>query len=480
MVGSSHGLLGNGCRLTEPEELKSQNIGSSSDPMKLNYVGNTFLTHFIHFLMPVALYKESPESFDLVLQQLAADYKLVFDEGIKVKGLEKMWACCVACKGGSPYTAKTGHFDRSFYHRPLKATSKTPGVGVCHCCLAGVESLPQNQRVEFEEFGPSPGWLRTQELVAPWSNAPPFLAIPRETANPNGERFWQFDLFHNFHLGAGKYFVSSAMVHIVQTIFPQPNIDARFDALTRDFQRFCKQNKLHPYYKNLTKQMFGVQLNHKACPSGNWPKGDQTTLMAVYLEDFCKRAVVGKVHDPTCLKIASWQTIVVLCFCYFLSVVLVTSPTRWLPHMFFQIFLTRSACPEAEAVEKINEALRGLYHHGVWIEGSEARRIATCGIRFLQLYADLARLAFQSRSLKFPLQPKFHYCNHTFVTLLQQSSKRWALNPLIWAVQMQEDYIGKPSRISRRCNPRSVSHRVLQRTFLATRQCLRALVAETL
>ena len=137
-------------------------------------------------------------------------------------------------------------------------------------------------------------------------------------------------------------------------------------------------------------------------------------------------------------------------------------------------------CAQAEGVKHVNSAISSLYRNGVWIERGEARVIAMHGIEFLRNYSQLAWLAFRSGSPKFPMQPKFHYLNHTWVELLQQSQKhRWCLSPLIFSCKMQEDFIGKPSRLSRRCNPRSVSQRVLQRSFAATRQCLRCLV-ETL
>ena len=138
-------------------------------------------------------------------------------------------------------------------------------------------------------------------------------------------------------------------------------------------------------------------------------------------------------------------------------------------------------CFQAEATKNINKAIGGLYHNGVWIESAEAADIATAGVQFLKNYAELAWLAFRCGSAKFPLQPKFHYLNHTWVDLLNQSRKhKWALNPLTFACQMQEDFIGRPSRLSRRCSPKSVSHRVLQRSFAATRQCLNFLVANGL
>lgn len=140
-----------------------------------------------------------------------------------------------------------------------------------------------------------------------------------------------------------------------------------------------------------------------------------------------------------------------------------------------------SPISKAEAVKQINFAFRALYHNGVWIPSSEAQTIAMSGIKFLELYAELAWLSLHRGIQKYPLQPKFHYLNHTWVTLLNQGrSSKWGLNPLTWACQMQEDFIGRPARLSRRCNPRSVSHRVLQRSFAATGQCLRFLVAEGL
>lgn len=301
MVGSTHGMLGGGSCVTDPSKVKPASSCKTDDPMKVNLVGNTWLTHFIHFLMPVADYKDCPEAFLAVIEALADDYKMLCNEGIKVGKHERLWACCLACTGDSPYLVKTGRFDRSFYHRPLKAKSKTPGVGVCHMCLAGVESLAD--RVEFEEFGARPSWLRTVEVAAPWTDPPPFLSLPRELDNPNGERFFVFDLFHNWHLGGGKYFISSSIVHIVNHLGTAGNIDARFAALDAEFKAFFKREGLTPHQKNLTKELFGLQKGQQVCPSGTWSKGDQTTVISLFLEDYCKKHVVVKTTDPMCLAI---------------------------------------------------------------------------------------------------------------------------------------------------------------------------------
>jgi len=79
----------------------------------------------------------------------------------------------------------------------------------------------------------------------------------------------------------------------------------------------------------------------------------------------------------------------------------------------------------------------------------------------------------QQREKKFPLAPKGHYLHHQFLDLLHQGIKAdWCLNILAFANQMQEDFIGKPSRLARRVSSKTTSLRVIQRTFLAMRTAL--------
>ena len=57
---------------------------------------------------------------------------------------------------------------------------------------------------------------------------------------------------------------------------------------------------------------------------------------------------------------------------------------------------------------------------------------------------------------------------HTMVT--QAAMSTWVENPLSTANQMQEDYIGRPSRLSRRVHASRLHTRVLQRSLLAFAQ----------
>ena len=131
------------------------------------------------------------------------------------------------------------------------------------------------------------------------------------------------------------------------------------------------------------------------------------------------------------------------------------------------------ATSEAEAVFAINDCLGSLYREGLFVPAERSHKIATQGLVFLKLYADLATLCHEKNKKRFPLAPKGHFLHHQFLEMYHQSQRcDWCLNILAMAVQMQEDYIGRPSRLSRRVSSRTTSLRVIQRTFLAVRNAL--------
>lgn len=135
----------------------------------------------------------------------------------------------------------------------------------------------------------------------------------------------------------------------------------------------------------------------------------------------------------------------------------------------------RLCASKAEAASVINGFLQGLYHESVFVPSHKAERLAQQGLTFLRLYAQLAQMAFSRRQQRFPLVPKGHYLHHQVLDLLRQARRGpWALNLLVFACQSQEDYVGKPSRLARRTNPRSCSLRVIQRVFLSVRNALQA------
>lgn len=114
-----------------------------------------------------------------------------------------------------------------------------------------------------------------------------------------------------------------------------------------------------------------------------------------------------------------------------------------------------------------------MYREGLFIPALRAEQLGRQGLLFLRLYAELATICFRNKQKRFPLTPKGHYLHHQFLSLVHQSKHgAWAMNIVAYAVQMQEDYIGKPSRLSRRVSSKTTSLRVIERTFLAMRGAL--------
>ena len=72
------------------------------------------------------------------------------------------------------------------------------------------------------------------------------------------------------------------------------------------------------------------------------------------------------------------------------------------------------------------------------------------------------------------MAPKFHYVHHVCRTMAETARERkWGLNPISFAVQLQEDLVGRVARVSRRVSPVTVSLRTLQRVILAAESAFR-------
>ena len=69
----------------------------------------------------------------------------------------------------------------------------------------------------------------------------------------------------------------------------------------------------------------------------------------------------------------------------------------------------------------------------------------------------------------FPLFPKIHAVQHTWLTLKNESATHgYGMNPLTASCQLDEDTIGRVSRVSRRVNVRLVVLRTLQRHLMSS------------
>ena len=86
-------------------------------------------------------------------------------------------------------------------------------------------------------------------------------------------------------------------------------------------------------------------------------------------------------------------------------------------------------------------------------------------MKFLAGYQQLAKQAFLEGKSLFSYLPKIHIIHHSMLELALAVQVQ--VNPLAWGVQMEEDFIGKLSRLARRVSPLQVILRVIQRSLQA-------------
>ena len=86
----------------------------------------------------------------------------------------------------------------------------------------------------------------------------------------------------------------------------------------------------------------------------------------------------------------------------------------------------------------------------------------------------LVFLSHRARRNLFMWQPKTHYLGHIIHSFFYGASAcDFALNPLADSVQMDEDFVGRPSRLSRRVTSKTFASalRTIQRYLISVKEC---------
>ena len=86
---------------------------------------------------------------------------------------------------------------------------------------------------------------------------------------------------------------------------------------------------------------------------------------------------------------------------------------------------------------------------------------------FCGAYQRLAYLTLRAGKNRYQIMPKNHYLCHIALKIRRDASRaEWVQNPLGTSVQCQEDYVGRPSRVSRRVDPRRIHTNVIHRSLI--------------
>ena len=384
--------------------------------MCTNYAGDSFTNRHLLTIMPKTWYDKTPEFFDHSMAMLSEDLQ----KALEVGGDYLYWLLSpLHYRGerGLALSCQMWEVEQILQLSSEGSERARPNNRSMSPLQRWVPSIP------WEQFGVrSPKWFETEGATLPWkpANAPRILdKIPYDSEHP--EQFFQMDFWHSIHLGVGRTFASSVIV-LCHELFPGASIPKKFEHLTECYLQFCKQEKHAPFITKISTD----KVNWKKTtdmPSGCWSMGHLTSNFLLWIEDF-----LGQQANP---------------------------PDTGL--------LGRSFA----ATKHLNRAIRMLYHCDAFLDQDVAQ--FTC-VAFLRTTGILARDSHSAGRRLFALVPKLHSLDHFAVRLDKQSASTGiAENPLLAACQQDEDFVGKPSRLSRRVSIRSVAERTMSRYVVAAR-----------
>lgn len=386
-----------------------------------NTRNNSFLTKFVMSVLPGELYKETG-ALDEVLKRICHDLKDLFETGISI-GDQGWYVALTGLKGDLRWFEKISNLHRCFN----KQTART-GLQMCHECEAGGSSMP------WEDASHSPCWANHLYKSRPWIVPPTILAIPFEPMDASGkpEMILRRDLFHNSKMGILRDYIASTLLFLIALGYFReqgPGIsNARDVCLARAFRHFhlfCKTVGSQPGLRSFTPTFF----NAKTQDDFGWinAKGSDVTMLVRWIAIL----TAGLLNDPL-----SHDHIPLLKRMY-------------------------------KAAMCVGTWQHILYNHGCWLSRHCAMVAYQEFHEFLQHYNGLAFECLTSYQFTgFAMKSKFHllaHCKHELAMLLdQRPSISWIPNPLLFSTEMNEDVVGKLSRLSRRVSSRTEMKRTLQ------------------
>ncbi|CAE7891380.1 unnamed protein product, partial [Symbiodinium microadriaticum] len=98
----------------------------------------------------------------------------------------------------------------------------------------------------------------------------------------------------------------------------------------------------------------------------------------------------------------------------------------------------------------------------IWMSAVEMKRARALLSRFIFSYSMAAQKSHAKGMLFFNITPKYHYLLHMEHDLRISMGHSWGLNPACFATQMDEDYMGVSSRMSRAAHPLGAARRTAQ------------------
>lgn len=417
MVISVHSIMGFGLS-TSKKKVREHPLAQ-----KLNYKQPTWTTRFLLSVLPKQYYSEDDENdfgdtdpFQDLMGGISSDLRSLYDDGIQTPD-GQFFFCVINVMGDWPFIAKCGNLTRSYLNISKAASSKSAPKGICHLCKADMTW------VIWENFeSDPPTWSNTINTLNAFETVPAVLQLAHDESF--AENFFQFDLFHAFHLGCGKTFLASCIAVLCLSNAYEGGVDLRLESVTADFKSWSQETGFRCQLRKINKAKLGW-LSMTTYPSGCWSKGSTTTCLMKFFLAMCDKHHAS-IQDDLLLQLAH------------------------------------------RAAAHADSFLRQIYRWELWIPKDAAIAITVEGDAFLRLHGKVVQLAHSRGKLFFLLMPNYHRIHHIIWEMKCQAQRsKWIMNPLFASTQSDEDYIGRPSRISRRVSPRLTIKRTLERSLLA-------------
>ena len=413
LVINVHSVLGRGIQPGLRQDKKRR-----YNKMLPNFYGHSYTTRFLFTALRKSDYTgKNSYVLDYLMTDLADELAYVQLEGVEDSARKKkFWAVCLGITGDWPWLTKCGYLQRSFSNVSKHANSgggnRRPCGGICHLCRAGQPNVP------FEEINTrNPHWKQTVLEQSPFGDNMPFEIVP----HPPGELpyFFHYDLFHVWHLGVGSNFLGSALA-LLSNLENGGNVDLRFEQLSEKYLTWCSENGRTAHIQKLSKEHLGWQAT-TSYPTATWHKGDLTTSFMLFVQSrFEAEGWGGMLGDV------------------------------------------------GEAAVAINRYLTTMFESDAWLSAEEARLATGHGLRFLRRYNKLALESLGRGERLWIVHPKIHALHHLMVHMMDAADRGPVLNVLCTSVQMDEDFIGRGSRLSRHVAAGSTtSLRVVERYLQA-------------
>ncbi|CAE7218706.1 unnamed protein product [Symbiodinium sp. KB8] len=354
---------------------------------------------------------EDDRTFDKLLGLCKKDSDFMLHHGVSdPKTGKQYFAAILSVVGDWQWLVKAGKLTRNYNHVVKKPQDIEEPQGICHLCQAG------QKEHSFEQLQTrSPSWLQTIGQQDPFEQPSPLSTLPHEPGA--AASLFKYDVWHTCHLGVCKAFIGAALA-LLSDLYRGRSKDTRFEQLNRDFMEWCKRKHRQPLITKLTKDTIGWD-NNANFPVASWYKGSLSTTFCEFIEDMTRG------------------------------------------QQFEDQLLTKTG----EAVQSLNIFLKGLYKSDVFLTSEHACYLGEQGLRFLRRYSWCATESVRQQRCLFLILPKAHCLHHICLKDLVLDSRQYSkvVNPIIYSVQMLEDYVGRNARLSRRIHPASVTKRVVQR-----------------